>query len=95
MILRNLHEIRKKAAKDQQLEQEKNVIRCIMYSDNSWKLEALQLVRLELELEELLASINKTEAETAEVTRRRTRNADKPCPHTRHLGYVYDLPFTY
>ena len=67
MTLRDLHNKRLKIADDQKQEQEKNFIRSIMYSDNSWKLEALEIARLELELEDLRASINKTEAETTEV----------------------------
>ncbi len=67
MTLRHLYKMRKKISKDQKQEQEKNFIRRIMYSDNSWKLEALEIARLELELSELQASINKTEAETTEV----------------------------
>ncbi len=67
MTLRHLHQIRKKAAKDQREEQERNVIRSIMYSDNAWKLEALEISRLELELAELRANINKTETETIET----------------------------
>ncbi len=62
-----MHQIRQTAAKDHQLEQERNVIRRIMYSDNAWKLEALEISRLELELAELRANINKTETETIET----------------------------
>jgi hypothetical protein len=67
MTLRDLHKKRLKITHDQKQEQEINFIRSIMYSDNSWKLEALEIARLELELAELRASINKTETETAEV----------------------------
>ena len=67
MTLRDLHKKRLKIDHDQKQEQEKNFIRSIMYSDNSWKLEALEIARLELELAELRASINKTDAEAAEV----------------------------
>ena len=67
MTLRDLHKKRLKIDHDQKQEQEKNFIRSIMYSDNSWKLEALEIARLELELSELRASINKTNAETNEV----------------------------
>jgi hypothetical protein len=67
MTLRDLHKKRLKIAHDQKHEQEKNFIRSIMYSDKSWKLEALEIARQELELAELRANINKTETETAEV----------------------------
>lgn len=67
MTLRNLHKMRLKITNDQKQEQKNNFIRSIMYSDNSWKLEALEIARLELESAELRASINKTETETAEV----------------------------
>ena len=67
MTLRDLHNKRLKITRDKKQEQEKNFIRSIMYSDNSWKLEALEIARLELELAELRANINKTKTETAEV----------------------------
>ena len=67
MTLRHLSKIRRKAIKDHQQEQERNVIRSIMYSDNAWKLEALEIARIELELAELRANINKTETETIET----------------------------
>ncbi len=67
MTLRDLHKKRLKINDDQKQEQEKNFIRSIMYSDNSWKVEALEIARLELELAQLRADINKTDAEAAEI----------------------------
>ncbi|MBC8269064.1 MAG: hypothetical protein H8E36_09975 [Rhodospirillaceae bacterium] len=64
LTLRNLHKMKNQAAKDEQQEQERDLIRSIMYSDNSWKVEALEIARLTLELDQLRAEIAQTKAET-------------------------------
>jgi hypothetical protein len=62
VTLRNLHKMKHKAARDKRLEQQRNLVQSAMYSDNAWKLEALEIARKTLELDQLRAEIEVTQA---------------------------------